>query len=229
MLGRHGDLASCRTSAHLGAEACLDKKRNDFAASGEESEERTLNDLIDVLEKDVGRCHDNLRDAIDAHKADLELSIGIGFESRQLIRAIFAYLEGLTFAIKIRAVQHSIEKQDPVSQAEHDFALEIDHQITDRGEIAERPAPINFSRNIRFAFRLYERVFDHKPRFDADAHWWDCLQKSVKVRDRLTHPRNPDDLDVSPNEVMEAFEARDGFRDVIHAYIADETAHAKKS
>jgi len=188
------------------------------------AEERTLNDLIAVLEEDVDRCYDNLRDATDAHKSDPELSIGIDFESRQLIRAVFAYLEGLTFAIKIRAVQHSVQKRDLVSQAEADFALEVDHQITDKGEIVERPALINLSRNIRFAFRLYEKVFDHKPKFDANARWWDYLQRSIKVRDRLTHPRNPEDLDVVASEVIEALEVRRGFRELLDEYIADEHA-----
>jgi hypothetical protein len=88
----------------------------------------------------------------------------------------------------------------------------------------ERPALINLSRNIRFAFRLYEKVFDHKPKFDVEARWWGCLQRSIKVRDRLTHPRDPEDLDVLAKELIEALEARQGFRELLQAYIADENA-----
>jgi len=195
----------------------------------QEPEERTLNDLIAVLDEDVERCHDNMRNAMDAHKSDPELSIGIDFESRQLIRAIFAYLEGLTFAIKIRAVQRSIEQKDLVIQVEHDFAVEVDYHLTDKGDIVQRPALINLSRNMRFAFRLYEKVFDHKAKFDVNARWWDCLQRSIKVRDRLTHPRNPEDLDVLANEVIDALEAREGYRELLHAYISEEKTRSPKN
>jgi hypothetical protein len=194
----------------------------------QDADERTLNDLIVVLGADVDRCYDNVRDTVEAYRADPESAMGFEFEARQLIRAIFAYLEGLTFAIKVRAVEESIRKNELVSQAEHDFALEVDHLLNERGEIVERAALINLSRNIRFAFQLYEKVFDHKPRFDAHARWWDCLQRSIKVRDRLTHPRVPEDLDVTANEVIQALEPRQGFRDLLQAYIVDEKARTSK-
>lgn len=85
----------------------------------------------------------------------------------------------------------------------------MDHQLTDKGEIVERSAPISLSRNIRFAFRLYGKVFDHKPKFDVDARWVACSDQS-KLVIALPVPEIRKDSDVLASEPIQALEARQG-------------------
>ena len=162
-------------------------------------------------------------DAIEAQKDD-EDGIDYEFEARQLIRAIFAFIEGLTFSIKIRAAYHGMRRGAGISDPERYFAGEISHALDEKGEIVERPAMINLSRNIRFAFALYEKAFNIPKQFDASAEWWSRLQRSIKVRDRLTHPRMPADVDVSIDEVIDALKAHEGFTNLLTTYMELEDA-----
>ncbi|MFY9327502.1 MAG: hypothetical protein WAO76_05705, partial [Georgfuchsia sp.] len=48
-------------------------------------------------------------------------------------------------------------------------------------------------------------------KFDPSSEWWGCLKKTIKVRDRLMHPRMPLDIDISDEEVVDALKATEGF------------------
>jgi hypothetical protein len=41
------------------------------------------------------------------------------------------------------------------------------------------------------------------------------LRESVRVRDRLMHPRMPEDLDVSPKELIKALRAKNGLDELL--------------
>lgn len=53
---------------------------------------------------------------------------------------------------------------------------------------------------------------------DFSSEWWSSLKKSIKVRDRLMHPRMPNDLDVSDDEVQDTIKAMEGFTKIIYRY-----------
>jgi hypothetical protein len=114
-----------------------------------------------------------------------------------------------------RCAQEGIE----ISQHEKDFASEVDYEIRDNGKIVERASQINLSRNLRFAFNLCERAFRMHGVFDPSEEWWGCLQESLKVRDRLTHPRTSTDLDVSTAEMNKVTKAYSGFTELIDKYL----------
>jgi len=83
--------------------------------------------------------------------------------------------------------------------------------LNEKGEIVQRAAHISLSRNIRFAFALNDKARRRLSQFDASVEWWSCLKEAIKVRDRLTHPKMPDDLDVTPDELLKVIKAKNGF------------------
>jgi hypothetical protein len=85
----------------------------------------------------------------------------------------------------------------------------------DKGEVIERSPKLRLANNIRFAFRLLEKSSGQPSKFDPSLEWWSCLQETVRVRDRLTHPRMPEDLDVSGNDIIKALKAKAGFDEVL--------------
>jgi hypothetical protein len=185
------------------------------------SEERTTRELILKLGADVDRCHEALLAAIDAGERDKDGNVSADYEfhARQVIRAIFAYIEGVTFSLKITAAHHGLRKGVDMSPAERFFAAEVAYYLNDKGEVVERPAQIRLAENLRFAFSLYEKAHSHAPQFDPSSEWWACLRESIKVRDRLMHPRMPADLDVSGDEIVKALKAVRGFETLLHKYI----------
>jgi len=179
--------------------------------------ERNTGELIRTLGDDVHRCHGELLRGIEdgERHADGSITADYGYHARQLIRAILAYIEGVTFSVKVSCIRRCDRRGLNVSVHERYAAVERDTELSDKGEIIERPAKLRLASNVRFALRLLERAERGRFKFDPSAGWWSDLQKTIKVRDRLTHPRMPEDIDISPDELTAAMRARRGFEDAV--------------
>jgi len=140
------------------------------------------------------------------------------FFARQLIRAVFAYIEGITFSVKVRAAAHCIENGVEISPQDRFFAADIDHFLDEKGQVVEQRAMLRLASNIRFAFSLSERAYGTGRLFDPGVEWWSCLMKSIRVRDRLTHPKMPEDVDIAGEEIVAVLKAREGFDRLLLEY-----------
>jgi hypothetical protein len=184
-------------------------------------DERTTSDLIETLGDDIYRCHGELLESIDNGDIDENGYVDAEYEyhARQLIRAIFAFIEAVTFSVKVSSVVYCLEHNRDITDAERFFAADIEHVLTEKGEITERTAHIRLTDNIRFAFALQEKAAGVTKKFDPSIEWWSCLKSSIKVRDRLTHPKFPGDVDVSGSEIVAALKAYEGFKKQVMAYV----------
>lgn len=135
------------------------------------------------------------------------------FYARQLIRAVFAYIEAITFSVKASSAWRCMEESIDISPQERYFAVDTEYEINDRGEVVEAVAKISLAKNIRFALALNRKAHNVVEPFDASVEWWGCMREAIKIRDRLTHPRWPKDLDVSGDEVVKVLKARRGFEE----------------
>ena len=182
--------------------------------------EFSTRELLDALESDFLRASNaliaSIQGAEDSRTSEHEQEHF--YLMRQVVRTAFAYMEGTTFSLKLTATKACVDKGIDVSQAERYLVGEIEHRVNDGGEVVQRPAHIRLTANIRFAFNLAERAWAKNGLFDPSSDWWACLQASVKVRDRLTHPRWPMDLEVSPDEMMQMIKAKDGFTNLVRQY-----------
>lgn len=183
-------------------------------------DERTTRELIEKLGEDVERCHTDLIQCIDEGDKNSDATVTADYEyhARQLIRAILAYVEGVTFSVKVWAVARCLETGVEVSDHERYLAVEVDSELNDKGEVVERPARLRLASNVRFAFRLLERATGGSFRFDPSSDWWSSLRRTIGVRDRLTHPRFPEDIDVSGEEIVTALKAKAGFEKALSNY-----------
>ncbi|WPL17828.1 hypothetical protein Thiowin_02870 [Thiorhodovibrio winogradskyi] len=190
--------------------------------SDEDMDERTTADLLEALDSDYQRCYQQIITRLDEGERDEKgnISADYEFEARQLIRAAFAYIEGAVFVIKIEASFNCEEKGIELTPQQHHFIFEADFDLNDKGEVVQKPAKIPLAKNIRFAFSVFAQANGIKPTLDVGSEWWSKLQESIRVRDRLTHPRSPSDLDVSPSEVISTVVAKSGFDEALHALIS---------
>jgi len=181
-------------------------------------EEETTADVIIELGDDVDRCQKNIIDELDKGDDEFETQ-EIEFLSRQLIRAVFAFIEAVTFSVKAYGVNYCLENDIEVSWAERYLAVDIDHVISNKGEVIERPAYIKLADNIRFAFNIQEKALNVENVFDPTEEWWAYLKSSIKVRNRITHPRFPRDIFVSADEVLAAQKAFNGFKNQLDKFV----------
>ena len=160
------------------------------------------------------------------------------FWRRGLIRAIFAYIEGLIFSMKKFAVfSHYISRNGRLKSqstkstdmeslkkalaielkriAEGIFTpyellylLEYEMGLNDKGEVKViGKSKIPLLNNLLFAFRMYGKIFDIEFRLDKSGIGWQSLRESIKVRDRLMHPKKAEDLSISIPELDKAIKA----------------------
>lgn len=190
--------------------------------------ERTTSELITTLGNDIDRCRRELIGSIDDGKVDPNGDVHADYEyhARQLIRAIFAFIEAVTFSVKVQAADYCLHHNRDIEDAERFFAVDIEHVLTEKGEVLERPAHIRLADNIRFAFALQEKALGCAETFDPSIEWWSCLKSSIRLRDRLTHPKLPEDIDISGGEIVTALKAYEGFQKQVTYYA--ELRHAQR-
>jgi hypothetical protein len=121
------------------------------------------------------------------------------FWRRTIIRTTFALIEGNTFRMK--QLVFTLNKTKLLSNAEIALLNEEAYDLNEKGEAYVQTKYINITRNIKFAFQVFARAFGSNYSLKVDDNGWDCFRKSLKVRDRLTHPKKIGDLDVTEQEV----------------------------
>ena len=180
-------------------------------------QERSTQEIIEILGNDIDRCHSELVTVIDAGEknSDGTITADYGYTARQLIRATFAYIEAVTFSVKAWSANHCMENNIEITPEERYFSIDTAFEINSKGEIYESKAKIPLASNIRFAIELKKKAKSDPIPFDASIEWWSCLKKSIKVRDRLTHPKMPEDVDVSGEDITNVLRARAGFESEI--------------
>ncbi len=178
----------------------------------------SLGDMVIILSEDFDRCLESVISAItDTRQSDDP--IDDQFHARQLVRSLFALVEGVTFSLKRLAITEQIVAGSSISDAERALALEEKYILNNQGEAMVVAAHIRLKENIRFAFHLYSKVFDTPSTLDVQSEWWNSLVRSIKVRDRLMHPRSPEDLTIYPKETRAVADAERGFREAIYRLV----------
>lgn len=96
--------------------------------------------------------------------------------------------------------------------------------LAGEGIVVESTAKISLAKNIRFAIALKRKAHKVLEPFDASVEWWSCLKEAIRIRDRLTHPKMPEDLDVTGDDIVKVLKAKKGFEDEASRFIAADVA-----
>lgn len=123
-------------------------------------------------------------------------------ERRILIRSIFSYIEAITFALKALVLSHPYSSK--LTEGERVLASEVSYDLKSTGDVSVRSAKLSLASNVRFTFKIFATVFESWTPLDTGGHDWECFQRSIKVRDRITHPKRATDLFITGVELDEA-------------------------
>lgn len=122
---------------------------------------------------------------------------------RALVRSIFAMLEGVIFGLKQRAIETDAGEKRSLSASEVSLGREELADLDDQGRVKTRKANTRFEPNLRFAFSVFAKAHGTSFTLDASGVGWQALSRSVKVRDRITHPKRPSDVAISDMELAD--------------------------
>jgi hypothetical protein len=120
---------------------------------------------------------------------------------RALVRAAFAQIEGWTFNTKRIALQLNGMFSDELSEAEKFLLKDQSFELDDKGDLRQMKAKLRLSQNVRFAFRAVYHTLAQGDSLKVDGSGWESFRKSIKVRDRLTHPKEVSELEVTDEEL----------------------------
>lgn len=126
-------------------------------------------------------------------------------ERRVLVKSIFSFVEALSYSMKASALDSTGASR--LTQEERLLAAEQEYYLDSSGNAKLRRPKLQTLSNIRFAFSILAKAKMADFTLDVSNQGWQVLQRALKVRDRLMHPKGPDDLNVSDEEIRDAFRA----------------------
>jgi hypothetical protein len=123
----------------------------------------------------------------------------LGFWYRGLARALLIYIEGLLYVMRQLVVYAEERKEVHLSPGESALVRELDYSFNvSRKRIEERPKPNRFLENFILSFRLFPQVLGSKFEVEYGNQGWEKLQRLVRMRNDLTHPKSVHDTLLAP-------------------------------
>lgn len=143
-----------------------------------------------------------------AQEHDLALNLRKEHETdasrRIFVRTVFALLEGVSCVIRQFATESILEKASqggeiPI-QVLH-FLEDLSYDLSNNGEIKKlNRNKYGFKSLLAFGLRIFSDEIDHdSSKIFGDAGW-EKVQKTISIRNRITHPKRTDDLAVSAED-----------------------------
>ncbi len=176
------------------ADIPLKPKRSRFTRSGES----VSIPLLSPLFEDVVECEELLE------RSDTQ------FARRALVRAAFAFNEGYVYWLKGKVTQWLLEKSCDTGNSEIAKILLLSddsYRPNRQGKIESEPNRISFLNLCAFVLRTAAECWDSDPSTLFSDNGWKEMQVSLEIRHRITHPKKPEDLDISDDELYSISEA----------------------
>jgi hypothetical protein len=173
--------------------------------------EEELRPLIEALTSRVAE----VIDLTTVMVADLQESVGdLGSQRhrRAYVRAAFALVEGVMSGLKGILVDAVPAFGVTLERAEQALLAEEADSLRDDGSGRVAPLFLRAADNLRFTFALGEKVFGEPVPVPYRDRGWAGFKESVKVRNRLVHPKRPSDLTVSDEEMAALNDATEWFK-----------------
>jgi hypothetical protein len=157
---------------------------------GDEAMEREHTEFLRLLAGDVQHALD--RTALSASPTD----------RRNLLRTIISAAEGISWIYRVHVL--SVAKEFDATTPLMEMALaEASFSVSEQGVIVEQARHISLTAIIRLTTRIAQSIC---PNLDVDFSviGWKHLKDAIKMRNRITHPKNICDLAVSEKEIESA-------------------------
>lgn len=147
-------------------------------------------------------------------------------QRRSVIRSGFATVEGTVNMIKQVILSDLHLNPGLHSEAEVAMLREESYLIDNRGNVRTQPKFIPTDANLQFAIKMWCRG-TNDGLLDLSNEGWQAFKSSLKLRNRLLHPKQITDLNVSDNELFEFLKAMRWFADIFNQSVDEVLAVAQ--
>jgi hypothetical protein len=123
---------------------------------------------------------------------------------RELVRSVFAAIEGLNWDLKRGLYGRGFNER--LSVHEMGALTEQSYIVDEKGEVRATPRFLPLATNIRFVLAIIQR-YRTNYKVDYSHIGWSNLKASIRIRDRLVHPKKLADLNVTEAELRQTMSA----------------------
>jgi hypothetical protein len=179
---------------------------------------KDFNRILDILEADLGLTYQPLEtETVPERIQQLR---------RAYFRTAFTYIEAIVFQLKRLSVSE-VDSSVRFTAAEVALLNEETYSLRNNGSPRTQSAHLPLLDNMRFTANMFSKA--HRSTFDRtyDDQGWRDLREAQTIRNRITHPKSPTELEVSGSEMMEILSNLvEGHRDA--SLVAAEAADSKR-
>ncbi len=153
--------------------------------------------LIAELGKDVNDCERQLSTEDSA------------LARRNFTRAVFAWIEAVSFLMRQFVLYKLKEKPLTLEMLPKLVAAsETTYNVGNDGEVHEDRLRSRTSNNLMFSIKSFAEIWDLKLDINKGGRNWQDYVKALQIRDRITHPKNAIDINITDQEVETIGEAK---------------------
>lgn len=151
---------------------------------------RELKSLYSTLQADVTEAQ------------ELYNASGNQFARRVLVRAFFAFIEGLAY--NLRQVTLASCKELPNASTAELFLLQEEvHEIDEKGKLRPpREKYLATGSGFLFSLRMYPKAHGGKYNPQLGDGGWEAFKYALALRDSITHPKSAAKLEISDDALM---------------------------
>ncbi|WNM58032.1 hypothetical protein [Candidatus Nitrospira allomarina] len=152
------------------------------------------------------RAKDLVKNLLPAITSDLDMALETAKEAptpynlRTAVRAAFAYMDGLIFITKTLVLVGAAQSDHAFSNAELALLREETYSLNSKGESYAQTKFLRLEDNFRFTLSMILKSANKPFNLDLNDGNWEKFKRSLQLRHRLTHPRQPIDLQVVSSE-----------------------------
>ncbi len=139
-----------------------------------------------------------------------------GYNRRTFIRTYYSYLEGMLSCLRQSVLDGSLPLYTPLTDAEKAILSEESYYVNQKFEIKSRKnSYLTFEQSFRLSFRyFFEGVYDSMNISFGDGGW-KALLDGMKIRNRITHPKQSGQLSISDEELKTVKSAKQWTDDLL--------------
>lgn len=139
---------------------------------------------------------------------------------KNFTRTLFSGIEGTISTLKSACLLVG-QRKGLITDMEVSLLKEVSYDVNDKGQGVIKPKIISTAPNLRYTVSIVNKIFECKYDLGTGTKNWEAFRSSIKVRDRVTHPKSIDDFNISTNELNNLILVADWFAALIKYYQAN--------
>jgi hypothetical protein len=157
----------------------------------------------------------------DVKKAEEKLD-NQQYSRRVYVRALFAMIEGTIYAMKIAlfGIAHSSSNSNKLKVPDLVVLKGSSFDLDDKGEVQEKEKYFRISDNLKFTVKLVNRLLLSSIDLGVGTQNWMHFVRTVKIRNKVTHPKNLNDLSISDKDLDCIRSVNSWFNEIIKLMMA---------